>query len=306
MSDRKKTDKKNQKAGKKTSASKGKKQVQPELPDRKTMTEFLSTLDVANQGDSLIRAQELIYQAWETEKASKRIELAGEALRISPLCADAYVLLADEGQKPIEEMIALYAKGVEAGELALGGQAFKEDKGMFWQMIETRPYMRAREGLAHMLLMTGKKEEAAKHFYEMLELNPDDNQGIRYLLATCLQELDDRERLRQLFKVYKEEMNTLWVYAETLLSFRETGASQQSQKLLQKAWDTNPHVRAYLTGEKSVPEMLPEYVRDGSEEDAIDYAMGNIFAWVSTPGAIEWIVKATLSFKMPEETKGSA
>jgi hypothetical protein len=65
------------------------------------------------------------------------------ALGISPLCADAYVLLAEEAQS-IEEARDLYAKGVEAGELALGPQGFEEYAGHFWDFLETRPYMRAR------------------------------------------------------------------------------------------------------------------------------------------------------------------
>ena len=37
-----------------------------------------------------------------------------------------------------------YAKGVEAGELALGPKGFKQYAGHFWGFLETRPYMRAR------------------------------------------------------------------------------------------------------------------------------------------------------------------
>lgn len=288
----------NKKTKRKASGSKTKKKSQVKLPDRKLMEQYISTLDIANEEDSLIQAQELICQAWETEKSSRRIELAYEALSVSSLCADAYVLLADEEEGSTENMLDLYAMGVEAGEITLGEEAFEADRGMFWQLIETRPYMRAREGLAHMLLMTGKREEAASHFYEMLELNPNDNQGIRYMLVTCLLELDDRKRLRQLLDTYEDDSDCSWSYSETLLSFRETGPSAESLKILQRSWDNNCHVRDFLTGAKPVPKVLPEYASPGCEDEAIHYAMGNIIAWDQTPGAIDWLLQETEKLKV--------
>jgi hypothetical protein len=60
-----------------------------------------------------------MYEAWERTTSRSRIALARKALGISPLCADAFVLLADEAGS-IEEARDYYAKGVEAGELVLG------------------------------------------------------------------------------------------------------------------------------------------------------------------------------------------
>ncbi|TIM20799.1 MAG: hypothetical protein E5Y61_32895, partial [Mesorhizobium sp.] len=37
-----------------------------------------------------------MYEAWEATSRSKRITLAKETLKIWPLCAEAYVLLAEE------------------------------------------------------------------------------------------------------------------------------------------------------------------------------------------------------------------
>ena len=45
--------------------------------------------------DLLDQAQDLIYDAWELADPIKRSRLARKALKISPDCADAYVLLAE-------------------------------------------------------------------------------------------------------------------------------------------------------------------------------------------------------------------
>jgi hypothetical protein len=93
--------------------------------------------------DLLGQAQDLIYDAWEYADPMKRATMARKALKISGDCADAYVLLA-EAAAPAKAL-ELYRKGVEAGERALGKQAFGEEAGHFWGILETRPYMRARD-----------------------------------------------------------------------------------------------------------------------------------------------------------------
>ncbi len=86
---------------------------------------------------------------------------------------------------------------VAPGERTLGKETFEEDIGDFWAILETRPYMRARLGLAQCLYAVGRKEEGAAHYREMLRLNPNDNQDVRDLLAVCLLEIGQDEGLEQ-------------------------------------------------------------------------------------------------------------
>jgi hypothetical protein len=58
--------------------------------------------------------------------------LGEEALELSPLCADAYVLLAQETARDADQAIKLYRQGVEVGKKALGKAAFRDDVGHFW------------------------------------------------------------------------------------------------------------------------------------------------------------------------------
>jgi ST7 protein len=104
----------------------------------------------------LEKAQDLVYEALETESARKRIQLAKRALKTSGDCADAYVLLAEEDAGSLEEARRLYQKGVEAGERALGRETFEEVAGYFWGILESRPYLRARQGLAFCLWELGE------------------------------------------------------------------------------------------------------------------------------------------------------
>ncbi|MEW5797316.1 MAG: hypothetical protein AB1772_13305, partial [Candidatus Zixiibacteriota bacterium] len=172
---------------------------------------------------ALDQAQELIYEAWEAPTVNGTAALAMEALSISMDCADAYNILAELIPETEEEAIRIYEMAVEAGERALGKKAFKQNVGYFWGLIETRPYMRARAGLAQTLWVAGAKEEAAGHYRELLRLNPNDNQGIRYLVLPCLIELNLDEEAESLMKQFEGDCMAIWLYSRALLDFRKLG-----------------------------------------------------------------------------------
>ena len=193
------------------------------VPDRRAMESFLAALSGHRGDDATAKAQDVMYDAWERTTSHSRIALAHKALGISPLCADAYVLLAEE-TRSIKEARDYYAKGVEAGELALGPEGFKQYAGHFWGFLETRPYMRARAGLAGTLLKLGDVDGALSHYRDMLKLNPNDNQGIRYVLAGCLLRQDNDSALKELLAAH-EDGSAFWLYTRALVAFRESGDS---------------------------------------------------------------------------------
>jgi tetratricopeptide (TPR) repeat protein len=242
----------------------------------------------APQDTPLDRAQELMYRAFEESDERRRIQLAKDALAISPDCADAYVLLAEHAPSR-REALRLYEQGVAAGERALGAEAFERDVGDFWGLLETRPYMRARLGLAHARWMAGRREEAVAHLQDMLRLNPNDNQGVRYTLAGWLLFLDRDDDLDRLLQQYDEEGSATWAYTRALLAFRRHGDTPDTRRLLKAARKTNKHVPAYLMGEKFPPLEPPAFYSPGDETEALEYINGFLGAWKSTPGAIAWL-----------------
>ena len=65
--------------------------------------------------------------------------------------------------------------------------------------------MRARLGLATTLWEFARRDEAVGHLQDMLRLNPNDNQGVRYILAGFLLFLDRDDELGRLLDRYHEE-----------------------------------------------------------------------------------------------------
>jgi len=183
----------------------------------------------------------------------------------------------------------LYRKGVEAGERAMGPAAFKDDVGYFWGLLETRPYMRARSGLAQALWAAGQHEEAIGHYRELLRLNPNDNQGNRYLLAGCLLALDRNAELTELLDAYGQEYSAEWSYTRALVAFRRDGDTTETRSLLTEAATTNSHVAPYLLGRKKLPRTPASYITMGGEDEAQEYARRYVAAWANTAGALEWL-----------------
>jgi tetratricopeptide (TPR) repeat protein len=264
----------------------------PTLPDPRSMEGFMSGIFGREGSGSIDEAQTLMYDAWEASSQREAVELAHQALAISPDCADAYNLLAEETARSLEEAAAMYRKGVEAGERALGPKTFNEDVGHFWGLLETRPYMRARSGLADCLWQLGEKTEAVEHYQSLLRLNPNDNQGIRYVLAPKLFELKRLEELEELLQQYDEDSYAGWPYIKALLLFSKEGDTPTSRKLLVDAVKANPHVPAFLLGRKQMPRNLPSYMGIGDENEAIAFMVDNSESWKMTPGALNWLKKS--------------
>jgi len=267
---------------------------EPPIFDRRLMEKSLldalgDVLGNAVSDPKLRKAQDIMYQAFEETNPAKRISLAHKALKTSDKCADAFVLLAEEQADTVARALEYYQKGVDAGERALGDDYFKEDAGHFWGIMETRPYMRARAGLAECLMKLNRVEDAIAHYRDMLRLNPNDNQGLRYILAVALLDLNRDAELIKLLKQYKDDAMADWLYTWALAAFRKNAKSKEAEKRLRNALEQNSFVPEYLTGKKRVPLNLPPTMGWGDEQEAIHYAAKFLNHWRRTPGAIDWV-----------------
>jgi tetratricopeptide (TPR) repeat protein len=238
------------------------------------------------------RAEELLHQAFEADEPADVVELARQALEIWPDCADAYVLLAEQARGP-QEALDLYTKGVAAGERELGDDPFRHAAVHFWSRLQTRPYMRARYGLAQALWVLGRRAESVEHYQDMLRLNPADNQGVRYNLAACLIELGRDEELASLLTEYEGDVSTSWAYSAALLAYRREGDTPNSRRLLAAARKYNRHVADFLTGREMLPSRMPQSVGRGDRDEAVDYAVGFLNGWRATPGALAWLRRSS-------------
>jgi len=241
--------------------------------------------------DPARQAQDLAYQAMEAETASQAVGLARKAVALDPDCVDALAVIARETAQSLPEAIALLTQAVEAGERSLGANFFEENKGHFWGILETRPYMRARHELAGLLRSAGRLSESIRHIEAILELNPNDNQGVRDDLLGCYLSTGNLEGARRLLKRYEEDCSAVFGWGRVLERYLSGDIKAASQEL-KRARADNRYAEAYLTGKKRVPRRPPDFYSFGDESEAICCAILLADAWKRHPQAIEWLTSA--------------
>jgi hypothetical protein len=249
-------------------------------------------------------AQKLAFDALESETEEQARKFAKRALAKDPDCVDALVVLTSIEANSPKQAIEGLQKAVAAGERSLGAEFFQKNKGHFWGLPDTRPYMRARQQLAEMLRGVGCNQDAIAHFAAMLELNPGDNQGVRYPLLGAYLTVGDLENARALLKSFEDDAMATFAWAsalERLLSDDLEGASAA----LELARKQNRFVELYLSGQKNLPNEMPDSYTLGSDEEAI-VCLDNVGgAWAEHPEAALWLVNQLLGSKPPKlNTRG--
>ena len=234
------------------------------------------------------KSDDLIYQAYDSNP-KKGIKLAKQALELNDENIRAYNYLA-ENECNADRASELFKKSVDLGEKLLGKQFFKENKGHFWAMHETRPYMTAKMGLANCLEAKGKNMEAVKIYQELLELNPSDNQGVRYILSGLLLHMKQYDEFEKLYKKNNDEFTAFWLYNYALFLFITEGNSNRANKALRDAYNQNKHVIAFMAGQKELKNEQNGYYSPGEESEALYYLMDNFKLWTETPGTADWVL----------------
>ncbi len=267
---------------------------------QKSMGQLVGKLEapVSEQEELLDAAQNLMFEAMECTKKSKRLKLTYEALDMSPFCADAYLMLADEVAKDEEQRLDMLLSAASAGEGAMEVLGYEKDVGQYWGIIETRPYMRALHLLGLEYIRRADLGEAKSIFQHMLKLNPNDNQGVRYHLLTLLLQLGKPKDASKLHKKYKDESSAFWGFGGALLAFMEAGEGAVASKKLAEAREINSHVTPYLSGQKKLPKQMPGYYSPGEESEAQSYLVEAMAVWQSVPGALDWLKGEVLGKKM--------
>jgi len=239
----------------------------------------------------LEQAQDLMYRAFDA-RGRRRIQLTRKALALSPDCADAYVLLAEEATDAAAPL-DLYRQAIAAGERAIGPEIMRDEGGHFWGIVKTRPYMRAKMGLAHCLQEMNRIEEAIGQYQDLLRLNPNDNQGVRDVLLPLLLKTGRDTQAGALLEQYADDASATWTYGWALWTFRQEGESPVARERLRQAIKANRHVPKYLTGKAEIPELLPDSYSLGSAEEAVLCAVELFDAWKATPEADRWLLSST-------------
>ncbi len=238
------------------------------------------------------KAQDIINNAFEASTKNKQIKLAKEALEIYPDCVDAYLIIAENETDILGKTYPLLCKAVEAGRRDLGEKIFSEVKGHFWGYTKTRPFMRAMSDLSDCLVFMKKYDEAIAVAKEMLELNPGDNQGMRYNLLTMYGLAKKYTEMENLLnqKEYKDDVFAGWAYGRVLISYIKNGDCKLTETAIKEAMKVNKYIPEYFAFYEDIPKQMPSSYSMGSREEAMIYVMLNIGVWIQASQALKSLV----------------
>ena len=253
------------------------------------------------EADARDEAQQLAFDAMEAESAAEARKLAKRALKLDPDCVDALVTMTDLDARSTRETIEGLQKAVEAGERSLGAKFIKKNKGHFWMLIETRPYMRAMAQLAGVYRAEGFNKAAIEIYERMLALNPNDNQGVRDPLLGLYLALGGTYEAGKLLEAYKDDSMANFSWARVLERFlsHDLPGAAAALKIARKQ---NRFVELFLSGQKKLPGHMPDSYSPGSEEEAILCLDNLALAWGNFKPASFWLMEQLMKEAVPKKS----
>jgi tetratricopeptide (TPR) repeat protein len=149
--------------------------------------------------------------------------------------------------------------------------------------------MQARLGLAQALGELERHAEAIAHYRALLELNPADDQGVRYLLLTLLLDQGSNDDAGRLLAEYGDDTHALWSYGRLLWRFRTEGDSAATSEAFVAAAAANAYAVKYLLDPESMPPDEADSFEVGSRDEGAYVAEMLFGAYEATNGAFEWL-----------------
>lgn len=159
-----------------------------------------------------------------------------------PHLSDAFLLAAELEVEP-DAKKSLLEKAIASGKLS-----YEPEMEVAWLYIANRPYLRAVFLLGVSYWENGEYEKAFNEFQSLLELNPADHQGARYLAVSSLIALGRMEQAESLIEHYEDEYsdNAFYTWFRWLIERNRNMHSPATQELFLTAVEQNPYVKKHV------------------------------------------------------------
>ncbi|MDQ0455183.1 tetratricopeptide repeat protein [Rhizobium paknamense] len=227
-------------------------------------------------------ADPLLIEAWDAERPSEQVKLARAALNVDADAIDAYNLLGIHAGTHAES-VALFREAVRIGE-RLFKPVLTDPEMEWWGYLGTRPWMRAQHNLGLALMQLEDWQDAIAVFQRLLDLNPNDNQGIRYVLLQLYCRTGDFAGCRPILETYSEDGSVTFP-ATALLVDLATRKKIDFAKHFQAIRDSNEYALPMLAlaareGKwPPMPKLPGGYVEMGGKAEAALYLREFREAW---------------------------
>jgi tetratricopeptide (TPR) repeat protein len=207
-----------------------------------------------------------------------------KSIEIDPTYADGYNHLGNIAWRKNDwkQAEGLYQKALKSAE----SDAKDIPEGHFWVMFETRPYMRALHGLGLSASKQGRFKEAIQIFQKMLRLNPNDNQGVRYLIGPAYHQMGDLEEAIRWYEDNGDDPVNLYNYGLALI---QQNKLEKAARVLIDAIFSNPYVAPMLIGDKLLKRDWWHGINWSEPNYAEDYVTEYISWWKKEELPLEFL-----------------
>jgi tetratricopeptide (TPR) repeat protein len=157
-----------------------------------------------------------------------------------------------ELEKEPEGMLKRIRMALERGKASLEEQGFFDEDsiGEFWQIFETRPYLRLKDQYVVSLAEFGMLRMAVREAEEIIRLNTQDNLGVRFTLMHLYAALEDAKSAEDLLKQYSEHDEGQMMLPLTLLYYK-LGDTDKAEKALRRLTRINKETRQFIRDVRS-------------------------------------------------------
>ena len=199
------------------------------------------------------------------------------------------------------ERLALCEEGLKSGVRFATVEYISENRGNYYLIPETRPYMQllARKGQA--LVQLNRIQDAVDVYVHAMELNSADNQGMRFVLLPLLLFLGtslSMEQAANLIKRFKNDSSGLFLWSKLLFQLIINAPQRTVVSTLNNAWKSNKLIGAMLAQWplKKV-DAMGEKMGFEDVDDAVSYMQFGAPAWDTQKKALK-ALKELLRLKM--------
>jgi tetratricopeptide (TPR) repeat protein len=213
---------------------------------------------------------------------------AKQAVELCPDCIVAYEAFfkTNEHKKVRDRYIQL---GVEVGRKRFDADFFEKNKGQYWLMHETRPFMRLLAAEAERFIEYKKSKEAISIYEEMLIMDPRDAAGIRLPLQVLYLEAREFDLFIDLLDAFEDDQTPHSYFNYALYLYMVEGPSEDADEAMEEAVSFNPYVLPYLMGKKINEEQISTRFFPKGEDGAILYILDARKLWFQQKGIQNWL-----------------
>lgn len=203
------------------------------------------------------------------------LEYVEKAVALEPYNADALMMKADLTVKNKFELLEELDKIIDIAAAPLKKERlFDKCRGDFWELLETRPYMRARNRRIELYIDLGMMKLAEKECEEMLELCDSDNLGMRYTLMHIYALFEEEDKALKLFEKYRDD-GTQLLLPLSIIYFKKRDFE---------------NARKYLELLKKRNKGLKDFIKATKNEEYMNDILYNMSPYGYCPDSVEELI----------------